>query len=145
MLLAGWVLRKIITCSRAFLVLVIFLSQRLCQWCPKYKSIKKYKKKQLSVMVHETIFNKNLDKFIRAAYHQNTHISRRWEMQYYIKRQKDVTMVSFLHYFHKNLCDIMRAAFKKAALKMMSKMAPLDRVAILSKMYILAMVLLWCH
>ncbi len=25
--------------------------------------------------------------------------------------------ITFLYYFHKNLCDIMRAAFKKAALK----------------------------
>ncbi len=30
---------------------------------------------------------------------------------------KQLQKVFFLHWFHKNLCDIMRAAFKKAALK----------------------------
>ncbi len=39
--------------------------------------------------------NKNLDKFIRAAFHQNRHITRRCGTQYY--------RITFLHYFQKNL------------------------------------------
>ena len=37
------------------------------------------------------IDEKNLDKFIRAAFHQNRHITRRSGIQYYIKSYKETS------------------------------------------------------
>ncbi len=103
----------------------------------------------LSVFIQflRILANKNLDKFIRAAFHQSSHITRRaeslrersdlhrppppvnndrslkWESGHHFvlcwHRPWETRRLwnHLLHWFQKNLCHIMRAAFKKATLK----------------------------